>query len=389
MQQKTLKNEEMGYRFVAEAHRYIENLISQKQKAVIFYHSDTDGLMSSWLFCKILEELGVENIRSVPVWNHQFTFKFLDDFKVDSDREFIIFTDLPVLQEPGTLSRFSKNNPCYVYDHHRPPENSKYDITGVLYHNSLLFSEQSWPASYFAYLLHSKIVNQTPLSILLAVLGLIGDNALDRFPEMRTEISKIFPGLLEGAIIWDSQAGKLCSSFNVIFKANPLGLPYDLRSFVPSDLPNPLEALLNIINDLKVDELSESVQIEVEDLYNKLLANSKSNGNNSALISLTDMKTFSVGIVAAKLIASKEFSFVCLGFRLGDLIQYELRTSDNSVVSVLDILDQLSLEYEPISCGGHKAAGGLLITADDYSQVEAAIRIIYQKFTENYDGKYK
>ena len=389
MQKNTLRKEAIGYRYITAAHRHLKGLTSQKKNAIIFYHSDTDGLMSAWLFCKILEHLGVINIRTLPVWSHQFTFKFLDDFEVDNVREFVIFTDLPLLQEPDTLSRFSRNNSCYVYDHHRPPENSKQDIEGVLYHNSLLFTKQSWPASYFTYLLHSKIVAETPLSILLATLGLIGDNALDRFPEMRIEISKLFPGILDSALIWDSQAGKLCSSFNVIFKANPLGLPYDLRLFVPSDSDPPLEELLNTVSALKVDELSKSVQIEVEHLYNDLLKRCEKSGEGSAIISLTNMKTFSVGIVAAKLIASKIIPFVCLGFQLGNLIQYELRTADNSVASVLDILDQLSLEYKPISCGGHKVAGGLLINADDYNQVEAAIRSIYKKFMVNHDGKCK
>lgn len=358
---------------------YIKLNTSTRKRARIFYHADADGLMSAWLYSEILRHLGIERIISRAVWNHEFTFSFLEKIIVDKERDFSIFTDLPVVQELKVLRSLSSCIPCYIYDHHKPPNNLKLENNTFLYQNSLLFTRGriSWPASYFASLVHESLFGKTSHSILLATIGLIGDNSLERFEEVQEKAINLFPNFISGKNIWDSQAGKLCSSINIIFKANPRGLSNDLCELMPLSWEKPLNEIESFLSSQNTSELSELLEKEVYSWMSFLEEKSCRFPKDLPLVFLTNMKSFAVGIVASKAISDGLGKFIALGFNFGKLIQYEFRASTSARVSVLKLFKSLQKEYKPLSCGGHEYAGGMLIEAKDDEKVRSLITSHY------------
>lgn len=376
----SLNNKPRSYDYDIDlAKLHISDIASTRKRAHIFYHADADGLMSAWLYSEILHHLGIERIISRPVWNHEFTFSFLENIIIDKERDFAIFTDLPVVQEQKVLRSFSSCIPCYIYDHHLPPNNLKLDYNTCFYQNSLIFTGDhvSWPASYFASLVHKAFFGRTSHAVLITTIGLIGDNSLQRFQEVQEKAIKLFPSLISGKNIWYSQAGKFCSSINVIFKANPRGLSNDLCELMPLSWENPLNDIESFLSSQNISELSKILEEEVDYWLDFIEEKACRIQKDLPLVFLTNMKTFAVGVVASKAISDGLGKFIALGFNFGKLIQYELRASSTARVSVLQLLNSLQKEYKPISCGGHEYAGGMLIEAKDDDRVRCLIASHY------------
>ena len=174
-----------------------------------------------------------------------------------------------------------------------------------------------------------------------------------------------FPALLDDRLLSRPLINRITSRLNALFRARPGDTPVDAQRELYLLMRSCAAeiAFARFCLQYKLDEAQQMVTDEVQPALEFLRAVEPS--KEGLLCHVLDFRTFSVGIVASVLAVQDHAPVVALGFKAGDRVQFELRTSRNNNIDLTGLLKEQRRSFTPISSGGHpKAAGALVRIAD-------------------------
>jgi single-stranded DNA-specific DHH superfamily exonuclease len=141
--------------------------IETKDKILLVYHKDLDGLISALIFTKALKKIGVKISKKIASSNEEIE-KVLKKVK-DFDKVVILDIDISYMKE--NLVKMGKK--MLIIDHHPPREDL--NAEKIFYVNPRLKNPKIYqPASYLTYKLMSKIFDLKEEEW-LAVIGVVSD----------------------------------------------------------------------------------------------------------------------------------------------------------------------------------------------------------------------
>jgi single-stranded DNA-specific DHH superfamily exonuclease len=341
--------------------------------ALIAHHADADGCIAAVFVDEFLRKSYPSiHCKVLPIANHEFTFRKLEDSVLADEPKIIVTLDLPIHQEPSVINSIvGAGCKLLIYDHH-VQQNSVGVRGSVLEINPLREAMPSHPASYFGYsLFHTQFPVLSDRLWLLGV-GLIADYALQNYP---ITVSLLSPkgDLLNGYRIEDPTSaykttlGKIASRINAGYRyqmdsISSICFRAVKQAFEIDDPKTFFSAELPIFKELK--RLQDRLNSEIDRECHLLKTLARRTINPPSVFYISQSHHFIAGILASKLAGKdpKLVSVVC--FRHRDIMQCELRRGRNVLVDLTDVLTRQSNYFRCISSGGHPAAAGALIQAD-------------------------
>lgn len=144
--------------------------LSGKDRILIVFHRDADGLCSAVIAKKALEQLGLKP--DIMVTHLEKTAELESVAK--SKYSTVIFLDLALDHLEGRF--WNEKQKVLVIDHH--PFHKNLNSKNVVHFNSHFFSEGYFPASYLTYRIFSEIARINDIEW-ISVLGTIADYGYD------------------------------------------------------------------------------------------------------------------------------------------------------------------------------------------------------------------
>ncbi|MEM7825599.1 MAG: DHHA1 domain-containing protein [Candidatus Aenigmatarchaeota archaeon] len=157
--------------------------INHKDKILLIYHKDLDGLTSALIFLKYAKRNGIKILKRVPSSNEE-----IDEIikKIKSFDKILIF-DIDISYMKKKLVKVNKE--MLIIDHHPPRANL--NTKKIVYINPRLLNPKIYqPTSYITYKLVSKISNVKDEEW-LAVLGTISDYGIEDCEDLIRNWTKI------------------------------------------------------------------------------------------------------------------------------------------------------------------------------------------------------
>lgn len=151
----------------------IKEWFSQKEKKILVYHRDADGVCSAALFMKFFKDFS-RIPREGPVIDDNFFKKLLD-----KEPKLLVFVDIPVDQEYKKIEKLMEKLPelkISIIDHHLPEKNMNSE---KLIHVNPMFNGNYYvPASCVLYKLFKLMNFDVEKYIWITAMGMIGDYAI-------------------------------------------------------------------------------------------------------------------------------------------------------------------------------------------------------------------
>lgn len=344
----------------------------------VLYNADADGFTASYFVMAVIDSQTRPqpvNIQTRAVWNYEYDFGWLVDFAGLNEPGLVICVDIPIIQEPDVLREVSKTCDVLIYDHHVPPEGIC-EIRRVFYANSRLLegNDVDCPASLFAAALafHAGAAGTMDMPVLAC--GLCGDNCLHTNKEMVEFLWRQFPALLDDRLLSRPLINRITSRVNALFRARPGDTPFDAQRelYLLMRRCAAEVAFAQFCSQYKLDEAQQLVTDEVQPALEFLRAVEPS--KEGLLCEVLDFRTFSVGIVASVLAVQDHAPVVALGFKAGDRVQFEVRTSRDNKIDLTELLKEQKRYFTPISSGGHPKAAGALVRTVDVDKFHSSLK---------------
>jgi hypothetical protein len=352
------------------ADQFLSVIGRHKQTGIcLLYNADADGFTASYFILAVIDSLTrpqPAQVRTRAVWNYEYDFCWLADLEWLNNEDLIICVDIPVIQEPDVLRELSKAHDVLIYDHHIPPDGIS-EIPGVIYANSRLLNRINvdYPACWFAAALAFGAGAVSKADIPVLACGLCGDNCLNTNTQLTEFLKHNFATLLDDRLTPKPLLNIFTSRLNALFRVNPGLTPEDAqhRLYLLMRTLSPEVAFAQFCSQYNLDKAQQLVTNEVQPALDFLRAIEPS--NEGLFCHVLDFRTFSVGIVASVLAAQEHAPIVALGFRAGDKVHFDLRTSRLNNIDLTILLKEQRRYFTPVTSGGHpKAAGALVHTTD-------------------------
>lgn len=364
---------------ISSASKFIKSL-RDGSKVLILYNGDPDGCASA-VQLEIILENEKKKIKIKKHWVASYSYLFERELELilRLKPEYLIFLDLPIIQEIQTLGQMSEiTKAILIYDHHNVSSRLKLP-TNVLYLNSRVINGKvvrNDPTAYFTYCLGLRYGLNKNITKWLIGIGLIGDFALENYPEILSSISKYSPDLNKGKDIYDVRFRRISGIINASYKYNPLKathLAFDLLKeayecedpFLVFDEKN--------ANALKLQNISRELKVEIDNEIKRFNKNKTEHGSSLLLTYASQSKHFIAGIVAGISSGRYKDKIISVGFRYGHLMQNEIRVGEDSKIDLIKLLKNLSINYDCLSSGGHSKAAGALIEFREYRKFVEAL----------------
>jgi len=359
--------------FEKAAPSFLDHLSSIRDHQVfVLYNADVDGFVASYFIHRAVPS--DVRLKSRAVWNYEFDFAWLLPMFSSAPTSNLICVDIPIIQEPEVLHVLTQRHSILIYDHHVVPARSGINLEGVFYFNSRLYSgeESSQPASAFAAGIAAQAVRLRQNDFGILALGLIGDHSLGMYPDLVENLRKFSKEPIDPLNPWNSWLGRWSSKINAAFRAHPSVQPERMEETLihAADNGSLSETLERFSEQFSLDDAVHLVDADVK----RGLKIFESHSRVSLICRVLDLSTFSVGIVASLLATNGFATVICLGFRTGSRIQFELRRADSTHVDLTQLLTRQRKYFTPITSGGHPVAAGALINASDEESFCTSLR---------------
>lgn len=356
------------------ASQRFKNILRLKNgdRVLILYNADADGFVASYFVYKTLRLINngtTFKVLTRAIWNYEYDFEWLPHYLSRRSADVIICLDIPIIQEKKIIRKIATTHRIAIYDHHILPDLGIANIKNLLYLNSRILDVkvENHPTSAFTAAIASQLGAIVEPEYLVLAMGLIGDRALKRYPELFEYLQIDYPELLENNNEWKSQLASFTSRLNALFRAYPGKTPPKVQASLAQMIAsrNPFIALERFSQRFKLEEAQALVNKEVAFVLNKLTTTENFDKDNIILCLVPGMRTFSVGIVATILAEQRFSSIVALGFVSKDRVQFELRVAEENDIDLTKILQAQHKLFKPLTSGGHPKAAGALVRRSD------------------------
>ena len=362
--------------------RFIEALRAFASKRIrVLYHADADGFCSSVFVHKVLRHLNPNldrcQIQSRAVWNFEYDFQWVSDWIARERGEAVIGLDLPLAENQEMLDKICRDHKAAIYDHHVIAPRSVPNRPGSLYLNWQMFEPDgvNHPACAFAAGVMERLGGLSESDEILLGAGLLGDRALDNYPDLLRKVCSIageFPERGPSPSFWK---GRINARFRACPGETPLQAEQSLIQYL--DHYAPWKAFELFSDEYQLEESSEAVTEEVGRIVGMLERSPWKRVDSCVYWRLVNLETFSGGIIASIFAERKVAPIVAIGTTWEGRVQVELRTAPNANINLGELLQSQKDRFSPLASGGHpEAAGALLKRGQEKHFIESLREIV-------------
>jgi len=347
--------------------------VSNADRLLLLYNGDSDGCVAATYLDAILSAIVPDSLRNSH-WVGPYSFLFEEEVETVHQQHPDILTalDIPLHQEPDVVAKMRRVAPkVMIYDHHVIDREDAQLLRGVVYLNSLLLDDSpaNHPASFFGYSLARILNPRNSASSWLLGVGLIGDYALDRYPEVQAAIRRSDPSLLEGDTPYSTILGRINALLNAGFKYDPLahrGASFDAaREAYLLDNPRYFfDTTYASVRELH--EYSDLLHVAVTAELEEFEKGARFFKHVPLVAHRSQSQHFIAGTVASIMAARLPDKVVIVAHRTDSRLQNEIRIGDNLELDLTEILRLQEHWFACLSSGGHPRAAGALIRDNEF-----------------------
>ncbi len=169
----------------------IREFLETRNKKVLVFDSDCDGLCSAVLVSKIFPGFEI-----LPKRGPRISPEFLQVL-IRTKAELFVFMDMAVDHERESLKKLMKELPearILIIDHHIPERNL--NSGNIIHVNPVLFRDVYQPASYVSYKLMERFDKAIKGFAWVSAMGCVADYAAKDVADLYRECRKAYPGLI-------------------------------------------------------------------------------------------------------------------------------------------------------------------------------------------------
>lgn len=341
------------------------NGIGKGDIIITVFHNDADGCCSCAIFDKFLEKRigrGSDIIISQPMPPLK---NLIQRIRLSMPTK-IIFLDLGIDQKPSLVKKLENDCRILVIDHHQIMNdlNSRKTV-----HYNPLFREKVYlSASYLTYQLCSQIEKMDDF-LWTSMIGIIGDYNTKDSTELVKKAKEMYPDIVKATDQESLHNSMFGQAAEMIAAAKACKVTCE-------EIVNILESSKNFEDVLQNSTLSEcyrNVQQEIE----RVLIDAKSKIDTGKRVLFYEiMSRFNISsIISTKL--SKEYpgKIIILWQLIGNKIKVSARNQSREF-NVGRLLMEATKNMKYASAGGHDAAGGVSMRAEDWDEFVERINTI-------------
>lgn len=318
--------------------------IKPKDRIVLIYDADVDGVSSAAIALSGLEKLGIKNIRLVhkdwKVTNN------LSELVARFDKGIILDVPTPVIEKQ--LKKIRKD--LLVIDHHPSKDVSSKNI---VYINPRLKKREIYqPVSYLTYKIFSKIVDVTDKEW-LAVVGTVGDYGFEDCKDLLRKYLEI----KKKEDVWKTELGKTAMMINgAIAVLNPRKTLGILK---------PIKDLEEFKKNVKIKTASKRFDNEFERVKIEFKKNLEIYVDFGLIFSEIKPKFSRISSTLSTYIATKyPNKFIMIVERMNGNYKIHGRM-ENGKIHVGELLEKLCVG------GGHREAGAGIVKMGEINRFKA------------------
>jgi single-stranded DNA-specific DHH superfamily exonuclease len=316
---------------IFEKGRNFIRTIKSKEKILIIFHQDVDGLCSATIALSALKELGLKaNVVSSDIENIKKILKKKENY----DKIFLL--DLPISRIEREIENLGKK--IFVIDHHQLP---KLKTEKFFYINPRVFDEKIYqPASYIVYKFFSGLVNLKNKEW-VAVLGTIGDYGFEDCKDLLSKWIRV----KRKENIWKTTFGK--AAMLLYNSAIEIGFETVLRILAKT------KNVEELIKNKKINSAGKKLEKYLEQRLKEALKNSERFDEANLIFCVVRKIKKRVGsIIVSELAKKYPDKLVFLLTKKGKFYKIHAR---GGKINLGGLLEKLNVG------GGHeRAAGGMI-----------------------------